>query len=207
MTADLIRAHANVIALVETEDALLSRVTEDEMRYVKIVTDNCANLVWVTGGRLLQGSRPELGIAFGLSRALMLEQPSLKFFVVDVDADGTSSPSYNETTAIHIVDVLAQAVKHTEPDFEFIHSDGMLHVSRFVPAETLNSTFREKVGAEKKMLGLGQAHPCRLDVEIIGQTDSVFFRREEDGTADVLPSCHVEVAVQAIGLTVNVSCT
>ncbi|ORY71434.1 putative polyketide synthase [Pseudomassariella vexata] len=200
ITADLVQAHANVIATVELEDALLSCVTEDEMRFVKILTDNCANLIWVTGGQLLQGLRPEMGIVFGLSRALMLEQPSLRFFVVDVDVDASSPSSEIETTAAHVIDVLAQAVNDLEPDFEFIHTAGSLHVSRFIPAESLNSTFREKLGAEKRSLALGQAQPCRLDVETVGQTDSIFFRQEEPAAETSLAADHVEVSVKAVGL-------
>ncbi|KAK9782215.1 putative polyketide synthase [Seiridium cardinale] len=200
ITADLVQAHANVIATVELEDALLSRLTEDEMRFVKILTDNCANLIWVTGGQLLQGLRPEMGIVFGLSRALMLEQPSLRFFIVDVDVDARSPSSEIETAATHVIDVLTQAVNDPEPDFEFIHTAGSLHVSRFIPAESLNSTFREKLGAEKRSLALGQAQPCRLDVETVGQTDSVFFRQEEVAAKTSLAADHVEISVKAVGL-------
>jgi hypothetical protein len=205
VTPELLQAHSNVIATIELEDPLLSCITEDEMRLVKILTDNCANLVWVTGGRLLQGSRPELGIVYGLSRALMLEQPSLRFFVVDVDIDARSPPSDIDTTAVHVLDVLTQAVEVPEPDFEFIHAAGVLHVSRFVPAETLNSTFREKQGAEKRTLALGKAQPFRLDTERVGRTDSIFFRREE-ATADTpLAAGLVEVSVKAVGLSNRVS--
>jgi hypothetical protein len=207
ITPELLQAHRNVhvIATIELEDPLLSRVTEDEMRLVKILTDSCANLVWVTGGRLLQGSRPELWIVFGLSRALMLEQPSLRFFVVDVDLDAKSPPADIDITAVHVLDVLRQAVEEPEPDFEFIHDVGVLHVSRFVPAETLNSTFREKQGAEKKTLTLGEAQPFRLDIETVGQTDSIFFRREEATAETPLAADHIEVLVKAIGLSTRVS--
>lgn len=205
VTEELLQAHSNVIATVELEDPLLSRVTEEEMRLVKILTDNCANLVWVTGGRLLQGSRPEMAIVYGLSRALMLEQPSLRFFVVDVDVDTTSSPSDIDTAAANVLHVLTQAVEAPEPDFEFIHAAGVLHVSRFLPAETLNSTFREKQGAEKRTLTLAEAQPFHLDTERVGQTDSTFFRQEE-ATADTpLAADHVEVSVKAVGLSSRVS--
>lgn len=204
VTADLVQAYASVIATIEIEEALLSCVTEDEMRLVKILTDNCADLIWVTGGALLQGVRPELGVVFGLSRALMLEQPSLRFFVVDIDVDASSPSSEIDTTASHILDVLKQT-KDSEPDFEFIHAMGVLHVSRFVPAETLNSTFREKLGAEKRELTLGEARPFRLDSETVGQLDSIFFRREEAGVETPLTEDCVEVEVEAISLTIRVS--
>ncbi|RYP14555.1 hypothetical protein DL765_006288 [Monosporascus sp. GIB2] len=39
----------------------------------------------VAAGNLLTGEAPEMGLAAGLSRALMLEQPSLRFMVYDMD--------------------------------------------------------------------------------------------------------------------------
>jgi acyl transferase domain-containing protein len=205
VTAELLQAHSNVIATVELDDPLLSNVTEDEMTRVKLLTDNCATLVWVTGGRLLQGSRPEMGIVYGLSRALMLEQPSLRFFVVDVDTEASSSPSDIDTAATNVLHVLAQAVQAPEPDFEFIHAAGMLHVSRFLPAEAINSTFREKQGAEKRTLTLAEAQPFHLDIERVGQTDSTFFRQDEAAVDVPLVAGQVEVSVKAVGLCSRVS--
>jgi hypothetical protein len=205
VTAELLQAHSNVVATVELDNPLLSNVTEDEMRLVKLLTDNCTNLVWLTGGRLLQGSRPEMGIVYGLSRALMLEQPSLRFFVIDVDTEATSSPSDIETAAASVTHVLTQAVQAPEPDFEFVHAAGMLHVSRFLPAEALNSTFREKQGAEKRTLTLAEAQPFHLDAERVGQTDSIFFHQDEATVDTPLVSGHVEVSVKAVGLCSRVS--
>ncbi|KAI5927648.1 thiolase-like protein [Camillea tinctor] len=37
----------------------------------------------ITSGELLSGSRPDFGLTFGLSRALMMEQPSTKFYNFD----------------------------------------------------------------------------------------------------------------------------
>lgn len=201
ITPEIIQAHGNVIATIELEDALLSCITEKDMLLLKVLTDNCSNLVWVTGGQLLQGARPELGIVYGLSRALMLEQPSLRFFVVDVDVDAKSPLAEIETTAVHVMNVLTQAVGESEPDFEFIHASGMLHVSRFVPAETLNSMFREKQGAEKRKLSVRDAQPFRMDTERVGQMDSIFFRQQEAVTEMPLANGHVAVSVKAVGLS------
>jgi hypothetical protein len=205
VTAELLQTYGNVVATVELDNLLLPNVTEDEMRLVKLLTNNCTNLVWVTGGRLLQGSRPEMGIVYGLSRALMLEQPSLRFFVVDVDTESAASPSDIDTAANSVLHVLTQAVQAPEPNFEFVHAAGMLHVSRFLPAEALNSTFREKQGAEKRMSTLADAQPFHLDTDRVGQTDAVFFRQDEATVDTPLAAGHVEVSVKAVGLCDRVS--
>ncbi|KAI0003946.1 ketoacyl-synt-domain-containing protein [Xylariaceae sp. FL0662B] len=200
VTPSLLGTHAAVIATIELEDPTLSRLTEDEMRLIKVLTDNCTNLIWVTGGKLLQGAKPEMAVAFGLSRALMLEQPSLRFFIVDVDVNADTNVSDMEKTARHVVEVLQQAVEDPEPDFEFVQAAGMLHVSRFAPSERKNRVFREKQGGEKMALPLSKARPFRLDTEKVGHTDGIFFRREEAYSKVPLAAGDVEVSVMAIGL-------
>jgi hypothetical protein len=44
-----------------------------------------------------------------------------------------------------------------------------------------------------------------VDIETVGQTDSIFFRREE-ATAEIpLAADHIEVSVKAVGLSTRVS--
>ncbi|KAI1455535.1 ketoacyl-synt-domain-containing protein [Annulohypoxylon moriforme] len=200
VTPGLLGAYAAVIVTIELETPILSQVTEDEMRFIKVLTDNCTNLIWVTGGQLLHGAQPEMAVAFGLSRALMLEQPSLRFFIVDVDMNAEIAASDIDTTARHVVEVLQQAVEDPEPDFEFVQAAGMLHVSRFVPSKRKNRIFREKQGNEKMSLALGEAKPCRLDIEQVGHTDGIFFRREEAYAESPLKAGDVEVTVMAVSL-------
>ncbi|KAI1113132.1 ketoacyl-synt-domain-containing protein [Nemania sp. NC0429] len=201
----LVKGHATVVASIELEDPVLSRVNGNEMDLVKTLTDHSRNLIWITGGRLLRGAKPEMAIAFGLSRALMLEQPSLRFFVVDVDAEnmnnGVAGASAVERSTKQIIHVLRQAVENPQPDFEFIEEAGVLHVSRFAPEEALNRVFREKMGAVRTEISLSEARPCRLDIEKPGFVNTLFFRREDSGAAETaLAADHVEVTVKAVGL-------
>lgn len=208
VTPDLVKDYRTVISTVELHEPVLSRVTHDEMRLVKQLTDYSATLVWVTGGRLLQGARPEMGVVFGLSRALMMEQPSLRFFPVDVDVTATVGHAGEvgvETAARHINAVLQQAlVEEPAPDFEFVSAADALHVSRFVPDETVNRVFREKQGGENVVVTLLEARPCHLDIGTVGQTGSIFYRHEEAHGDVPLGPGHVEVMVKAVGITAQV---
>lgn len=199
VTPELVRSYSTVIATVETQAAVLANVSEDEMKHIKVLTDNCANLIWVTGGHLFQGAEPEMAVAFGLSRALMLEQPSLRFFVVDVDM---SAPV--ETISKAILYVLDQATTAAEPDFEYIQHDSALHVSRFVPEYGLNQAFRQAQGAERIMRPLKDAGPFQLGAEVVGQVDSIFLRQQDEEHKPSGSHGHVEVAVKAVGLNTRV---
>ncbi|KAI0006809.1 hypothetical protein F4779DRAFT_595040 [Xylariaceae sp. FL0662B] len=198
LTSEVLGSQSTVVSTVELNDPVLSRMTAEEMSLVKTITDNASNLIWVTGGSLFSGSKPEFGVGFGLSRALMLEQPSLRFFVVDVEGDKIQSQS--EAAARNIVKVVRQALEDKKPDFEFVTDSGALHVSRFCPDETMNRVFREKQGSDTVMVPLSEAKPCRLAIEIVGQPDSLLLKSVEAEEAP-LPDDFVEVSVKAIGLT------
>ncbi|TLD11638.1 hypothetical protein PspLS_11510 [Pyricularia sp. CBS 133598] len=207
VTPELAAAQATVIATVELEDALLADVKDGDFAQIKALTDNCTNLIWVTGGGLADGTRPEQAVVFGLSRALMMEQPSLRFFVVGVDSESVAA----ETMAKQVVGVAKQALLNdVEPDFEFVQDGrgiGVLQVSRFVPDDSMNSTFRQRQpnAAQTLEMRLGDAHPCRLSLDrpvAANMTDAFVF------TQDIRQKSHeynlkedeVEVRVLTVGL-------
>jgi len=74
-----------VLSLVEPEDPLLAVTNDEQMGRVKIMTDNASIILWVTAGDLLGSKSPNFALVQGLSRALMMEQPSLRFLTFDVD--------------------------------------------------------------------------------------------------------------------------
>ena len=53
--------------------------------------------------------------------------------------DGTSLPN---VTAGHIANIVAQADGGKFQDFEYAERQGIVHISRFVPDETLNEMFQ-----------------------------------------------------------------
>lgn len=55
------------------------------MTMVKIIMDNASKIIWVTNADLLSGTHPDFAPVLGLSRALMLQQPSVQFSIFDVD--------------------------------------------------------------------------------------------------------------------------
>ncbi|KAH6656006.1 hypothetical protein BKA67DRAFT_515368 [Truncatella angustata] len=187
---------ATVIATVELQEALLSNMSSEEMALVKNLTDNASVLIWLTGGGLFAGAKPEFAVVYGLSRALMLEQPSLRFFTIDVDPKNIDLKS----TGRNVVKVLQQVLESPAPDFEFIQDSGALHISRFVPDETSNRTFRRKQGLESLHAPLAEVKPGNFIIGAPGQLDSILFESEQRDEGD-LPSGHVKVDVKAVGLT------
>ena len=188
-----IPAETTVFSLLESEKPLLSSIADDEMDRIKIITNNAANLVWVTCGNLLKGGNPDFGLASGLSRALMLEQPSLKFYTFDVD----SIHIQPERTASNIMAVLEQP-RDGAKDYEFIQAENVVHVSRFVPDDSLNNSFREKQGDETVEMALSAIKPAQLTLDRVGHFDTIYFKQITN--PETLRPDDVQVEVKAVGL-------
>ena len=182
-----------VFSLIESERPLLASITDDQMKLVKVLTNNASSIVWVTAGDLLGHVIPEYGLVSGLSRALMLEQPSLNFFTFDID-DISRAP---KRSARNLIAVLDQR-KNSRIDFEFVQSKDLVHVNRFIPDDGLNESFRSKQGSEVIQMQLGQAKPLQLSIEKVGQFDSIYFK--QIANSKVIGPRNVQVSVLAVGL-------
>jgi acyl transferase domain-containing protein/NADPH:quinone reductase-like Zn-dependent oxidoreductase len=192
LTEELVSNKPIIFNLVEAKDPLLSVINDEEMPKVKLMTDNAGTIVWVTNGNLTQGERPDFALISGLARALSLEQPALKLYVYDID---TAEPSVPETTE-KLMTVLNQFSRY--PDIEFAQRGNLVHVSRFVPDDGLNTAFRSKQGLHLDSLALKDAGEVRLDIAQAGQYDSIFFKAQE--STESIPSTHIRIKVASAGI-------
>ena len=200
LVPDMITPKATVISTVELNKPILSSLTEFESVNVKTMTDNATNLIWLTGGDNMNGGNPDMSLVSGLSRALMLEQPSLRFFTFDID-----KPDVNFDLAVQNVVTLVEEAHSIEvPDFETVQHEGLLHISRFVPEEAMNATFRQKQNDQVISQPLGQSKPSRLMIQSVGQYDTLAFTQTVAVSGDLKPD-HVEVEIKSIGLNAKVS--
>jgi len=127
----------------------------------------------------------------------MLEQPSSRFFVLDIDNE-----SNVDTTAQNVVDMLSQVNNEQTCDFEFVQRRGILHISRFVPDEMLNEKFQQKQGKFVVEMPLRDVKESRLIIQKAGQFDTMYFKQEVEETA--LDNDFVEVEVKSVGLNAKV---
>lgn len=192
VSSDTIPKAAVVVSLVEAASPFLANSTKEDMAHMKTLTDQAATIVWVTAGDLLAGNRPEFALSSGLGRAIMVEQPSLRFFTYDVD----NGSEHVEAKAEHISAVLQQADAPT--DFEFVEKNGVVHVSRFTADDKINHTFRTQQGLENEAMTLGACGPVQIGIDTPGQFDTVFWKQIEVPAA--LGSSEVRISMKALGL-------
>lgn len=140
----------------------------------------------------MDGENPGFAPVLGLSRALMLEQPSLQFAVLNVDDKSASSTDTPQST----VRVLDQLMHEAGPDFEFAQRDGILHISRWDPDGRLSKTFRLKQNKETIEHPLAIAGRCELGIKDPGQMDTFHFVQKEC-FARCTSSCYIEEDLQS----------
>lgn len=198
LASDSVTADTLVVSTIELRRAVMSTLTDSEMVSIKHITNNAHRLLWVTGGDNMDGTRPDFALMSGLSRALMLEQPSLAITMMDLDDATPTSDTLSLITA-----VLRQAAEATVPDFEFAMKRGLLHISRMVPDEEMNATFRARQGEVATLTPLSEAKPARMTIGTVGQFDTLAFVRQPTDV-DALQPGEIEVEVKSIGLNAKV---
>ncbi|TVY83962.1 Reducing polyketide synthase DEP5 [Lachnellula suecica] len=214
LTALDFKPKTTIISTIELTRPVMSTLTSSEMVAIKLITDNALNLIWITGGNNIEGAHPDFALISGLSRALMLEQPSLRFFTLDMDV---TAPATTSTEAV--LAVLNNALTQEDPDFEYSQKNGVLHVSRFVPDEGMNDVFRQKQGAVPGLEALAEIRPAKLMIKSVGQFETISFEQNLPDLTDLQPGT-VEVQIKSVGLnakdfyalagkvdTVDASCT
>jgi hypothetical protein len=189
------------ISMLEMESEFLASMDQKGMNFLRTLTDNVSDLIWLTGANMLDKPNPNLSMAHGLSRALMLEQPSLRFSIVDLGSIDLATSDI-ETTCENVVRGLASY--HDTDDKEFVQKDGLLYISRFVPDVETNSLFRRRLGpgtSQEPMakVCLSEVSPARLSIAQAGVTDSIYFQQiSEPATSP--PSGFIDIDLKAVSL-------
>lgn len=194
LTEATIKPKSTVISTIELTRPVMSTLTAEEMVKIKHVTDKALNLIWLTGGNTFEGERPDYSLINGLSRALMLEQPSLKFYTLDLD-----SPKQSMDAMETLNTFLKQTHQEKTADFEHVLFKEVLHTSRMVPEENMNRTFRNKQGEIASPMPLKDAKPARLTIGTVGQFDTIAFKQEVPDLSALAPG-YIEVELKSVGL-------
>jgi len=204
------------ISLIEIEHDLLSEMDDIEMYIFRCITNSVTDLLWVTGSSApdAESPRPNASLVSGLSRALMLEQPSLRFSVLTLCPEANSLNS--EGTCNNILSALT-SLSETD-DKEFVEINGMLHISRFAPESEINRLFCRRLGlgitggAATEDQGIAnndkiqettvaQAEPVRLAIGTVGVTKTLHFQQlREPSMATPPPAGYIDVRLMAVSL-------
>ncbi|KAI9653650.1 MAG: Type I Iterative PKS [Bathelium mastoideum] len=184
---------SKVIVTAELEKPILAIASEAQLVAVQTIVKQASDVLWVTGGQLLKSPSADFSLIFGLSRSILMEQPGLAFRVVDLD-DFTKC---RYKTVENLMTILT-SVTHLEMDREFLQSDGILYVSRFVPDEDANLRFQQSKQKSILSMPLQNLPNCRLELLEPFQLESLCF--EVTDTQSMTPDNYIEIQIKSFGL-------
>ncbi|RDA93312.1 hypothetical protein CP533_2039 [Ophiocordyceps camponoti-saundersi (nom. inval.)] len=187
------------VSLLEMEREFLATMSEADMNRLRRITDNVAGIVWLTGANMLLAPVPDLTLSSGLSRALMLEQPALRFTTLDIGTADMAKPDVVLSTCNSVISALT--ISCAMDDTEFVQVGGLLHVSRFAPALDLNSLFRQRLEQDEpvKTATLAEIAPAKLSIGQVGMTDTMHFQQVAEPSTKPAAG-FVDVDLRAVSL-------
>ena len=193
------------ISLVETEREFLATMSPQAMDHLRAVTNTATDLLWITGANMLGNDPdPNLTLANGLSRTLMLEQPTLRWSVLDIGS--AQKQLVDQVKAENVCGNILKALvaRYEKDDCEFISVNSLLHVSRYSPDFRVNSLFRQRLNSQAVKVdkqALAEINPARLTIGRPGVTDTMYFQQLcELGGNQTPPAGYVDIEVKAVSL-------
>ena len=192
-TKELLNSQATVIALLEVETPLLRFFESADMMQLRMITNMARKMIWVTRSMLPRAAHPDFSLASGLARTLMLEQPSLTFYTLNVAIEELSQ----QRTARNITFILNQSLDSPR-DYEYVQDRGVLYISRFTPDDQANHWFQQVQNTDNS-LELSQAKPCQVDTSFPEALHTARFVKQEPSPEALDPESLV-VEVLTVGL-------
>lgn len=184
------------ISLVELERSYLAHMSQTDLDGLHLITELLRSHFWITGAGNLDGRDPNLSLCSGLSRALMLEQPSMRFVVIDI---GPLLDIELQSTLQGVTNIISHS--DLMDDQEFVLKEGLLYVSRFIPDPGLNSVFQSRISDGRSTFNstLELSKPVQLVPGEPGVADSMHFKELREPRSET-PKGFVDVELKAVSL-------
>ncbi|KAL6866385.1 Type I Iterative PKS [Amphichorda felina] len=189
-----IPAGSLVISTIELEKSVLACANTEEFTAVQHIIEQAARIVWLTGSGVHQDFDPTLSLFPGLSRAIMVEQPSTKIFTLELD------PRADAASIAHDVVTILNQASRPVVDYEYIKDSHGFLISRTVPDERMNTHFRERKSTTAKLMPLANAGMASLSLQKPGQLNTAQFVQKAPHDFSALSADDVLIKVHCVGL-------
>ncbi|KAK8119741.1 polyketide synthase [Apiospora kogelbergensis] len=192
----LITGETICVSLLETEREFLATMSQEDMKFLRVLTSTVKDLFWITGAKMLGDPDPNLTLASGLARSLMMERPSLNFTILDIGSISLAleRPELTHLACDGLMRIMTGKGHRSIEDKEFIQHNGVLYISRLGSDAAANNCFRRRLGLDEglQMSRLADVPFAELSIDRPGAMDTIYFSQENEG--------FIDVAVQAVSL-------
>lgn len=189
---------AFIIVLLEVDSVFLHGVSEANYNHLKLVLQQCQQVVWVTRWPL--GRNPQHGIVDGLGRVMMSEDSRYKFSTLALDSQN-SDPA---KVAAVISNVAQQVSKLPVENIDnFTSVDGILSSLRITENRLMDKLVATSTSLwHAQEIPLGGDTPLELQISAPGQLNTLQWKEVGSQHTKLTPlgDDEVIIQVQAIGL-------
>ena len=199
---DLKNSHC--IFLDELERPMLANMTASDLEAIQNLC-SAAGILWLSqGGRPHSAASPESGMAIGLARSIRVENPTMRFVTLELDAACLlSQPGTTE-----VISKVYQAAftpewdgRSTTHESEYMERNGVIFVPRVVEdmdtEHSIQKVMQDPVPEEQ--VYAQDCRPVSLKMETSGLLDTFYFA-ENDKLDGPLGPDDVEILVKASSL-------
>ena len=195
--ADLDDGHAVVLAL---EDTTWLDLDESGLQNMQRFFQSARGILWVVRGASSQN--PLANMITGLARTLRTENAGLLFPTLDLDPNGSSSPTKTAEIIARVVDLVFGAEQQrVSTDMEFREINGILHIPRIVEDKEKDKLIALVTNSSvpEPQQFMQPDRPLKMKLPQVGLLDSIYFEADH-GLEGVLDEEIVELSVKATGM-------
>lgn len=182
----------DIISILDFEKPFFDDITASNFEYFKRLTLNLqsAGMLWVTMPSQIGCDDPRCAMALGMARTIRSEL-AIDFATLEVD-------EISSNTWVAVLQVLRKFQRRNkngdvDPDFEFVLSNGKVHIGRFHP-----------MSVSKELSTASKGNTKRLGIGTFGLLETLHWIQ---GNSRCLTGDEVEIETRAVGLNFRVSST
>ena len=148
-----------VLCLTDLDSPVFDGINEQRYRGLQQIVQNAKATLWVVSGA---ESDPFVNMSVGWARSVWLENPEMKFQLVDIDECEAIDPKVIATALLRLVCLgipeAADVLWSTEP--EVVLRDGALYIPRILPKpnEAVDLTQKAKAAYQRTQIGGNGVH-------------------------------------------------
>ena len=186
--------------LPELEASFLAEMDAKQYSRLRKLTTSRNGLFWLTKKGGLFVDDPESCLVTGFQRCLRSENPSFTFVTLAIDK--TESPAHVTDMVVKVFQQTLFPTMNKVVERSFAEKDGVLHISRMIEANYLNSSVAAKASIRKAQpYQIPQRSICALTLQIVspGLLDTLQFQDDPVYDVEIGPD-EVEIQVKSTGL-------
>jgi NADPH:quinone reductase-like Zn-dependent oxidoreductase/ubiquinone/menaquinone biosynthesis C-methylase UbiE len=187
------------VLLDDLDSTRLRKILPDTFSALQTLLASAGSFLWVTNGGGTSSASPDYGMVAGLCRVSRNENQAVPLVTLALDATKATPLIQSAVNIVKVFNQTASRLKNGEFESEYSEIDGLLHINRMTPINSLNEHVFEQTAQPVRIREFGAAPSLKLSIRTLGLLDSLEFVNDPSVDEPLKPE-EVLIEVQAIGV-------